>query len=578
MKRDNRQILVNPHSRLEKVPVGALNLGEIGVQHNNVDDAALYVETVADSESAETVAKFITEKAIDAKIEDAVDTLQLEIDGINEAVGLPHEESGATPWGTGASVWDAIETVYAEMTAGTAAANTKVIANDNQDTDDFMTLTGHTDAATSSITYTIGLKGLHDAFDAINDTIDALDFSGVTNEGKPIVNVSQEDGLVSAEAGNIKAEYVEVNESGDTLDELLEQIMETIEANEVKSADGSIIVTTGANGTDLSVNIDEHSIVLNDNNELVADLKLSAITPSDTNVKEEYALINHVGEQLGESIKIYKDSSLYRVYLGHVDDTLVSDDDPTVVPGSGDTALCFIYEQADGTYELVAIDVESFLEESEFADGLQVENHVVSVKVDPASEEVVVDASGNTAPVLSVGPNGVKISNIQNALDVVADELEDKIEELKEELGDVSVSEGTSFENFVTLNITNNGSGATAITIDDSELKQTIDLLVDDIANETVAREEAIEALIGNSASTSADTSIMGVKEYVEQVVSDLDADAVQEVEFAAVADKDSSEYGSNAGATVVPMGSGEVGKKLVLDLSLLKIDCGEYD
>ena len=126
------------------------------------------------SQSAGTVAKFITEKAIDSKIEDAVDIIQMEIDGINEAVGLPHEESGATPWGTGSSVWNAIETVYAEMTAGTAAANTKVIANDNQDTHDFMTLTAHTDAATSSITYTIGLKGLNTAFDAVNDAIDEL--------------------------------------------------------------------------------------------------------------------------------------------------------------------------------------------------------------------------------------------------------------------------------------------------------------------------------------------------------------------------------------------------------------------
>jgi hypothetical protein len=59
MTRDNRQILVNPHSSQEKIPVGALNLGEIAVQHNNVEDAALYVETVVDSQSAETVAKFI---------------------------------------------------------------------------------------------------------------------------------------------------------------------------------------------------------------------------------------------------------------------------------------------------------------------------------------------------------------------------------------------------------------------------------------------------------------------------------------------------------------------------------------
>ena len=538
MKRDNRQILVNPHSSQEKIPVGALNLGEIGVQHNNVEDAALYVETVADSESASTVAKFITEKAIDSKIEDAVSIIQMEIDGINEAVGLPHEESGATPWGTGSSVWNAIETVYTEMTAGTAAANTKVIANDNQDTHDFMTLTAHTDAVTSSITYTIGLKGLNTAFDAVNDTIDEL-------------SAATEDAL--------------------------EELAEKIEANEVSSADGSIVVTSTTGGTDLSVNIDEHSIVLNDNNELVADLKLSAVTPSSANVKEEYVLVNHVGEQLGSSIKIYKDSSLYNVYLGHVDDTLASASDPTVVPGSGDTALCFIYEKADGTYELVAIDVEDFLEESEFADGLQVNNHVVSVKVDPSSEKVIVDNSGNTAPVLSAGPNGVKISNIQNALDVVANELEEKIDDLEDKVDRISVSEGTSFENFVALNVTNDGNGATAITIDDTKLEQTINLLTDDITNEIVAREEAIEAVIGDSASTSADTSIMGVKEYVNQIVNELDADAVQEVAFGAVADKDASAYGSNAGATVVEMGAGEVGKKLILDLSLLKIDCGEY-
>lgn len=536
MTRDNRQILVNPHSSQEKIPVGALNLGEIGVQHNNVEDAALYVETVADSQSAGTIAKFITEKAIDSKIEDAIDIIQLEIDGINEAVGLPHEESGATPWGTGSSVWNAIETVYAEMTAGTAAANTKVIANNNEDTNDYMTLTAHTDAATSSITYTIGLKGLHDAFDAINNTIDNLDFTGVTQEGKPIVNVTEENGVVNAETGNIKTEFIEVNDSGDTLDELLEQIVETINTNEVV---------------------------------------ITAITPSSVNVKEEYALVNNNGEQLGTTIKIYKDSSLYSSFLGHVDDVLSDPTDPrSYVEGSGDTALDLIYHKEDGTYELVTIDVNNFLEESEFKDGLAVENHVVKVKVDPASEEVVIDASGNTAPVLTVGPDGVKIDNIAKALDVVADELEEKIDELKEELGEVSVSEGASVENYVSLNVTDDGNGATAITIDDTELKQTIDLLVDDITNETVAREEADEELraelLGTSASSTDEVSIWGVKNLVET----LDTDNVQEVGFAAVADKDATAYGSNAGADII---DGENGKKIVLDLSLLKLDCGEY-
>ena len=51
---------------------------------------------------------------------------------------------------------------------------------------------------------------------------------------------------------------------------------------------------------------------------------------------------------------------------------------------------------------------------------------------------------------------------------------------------------------------------------------------------------------------------------------------SVQEVAFDAVAEKDETVYGSNAGAEIVPADGGE-GSLLKLDLSTLKIDCGEY-
>lgn len=63
----NRQTLIHLHSGADKKPVGALNLGEIAVQHNSVEGAALYVETVING-TEDSLAKFITEKAIDAKI------------------------------------------------------------------------------------------------------------------------------------------------------------------------------------------------------------------------------------------------------------------------------------------------------------------------------------------------------------------------------------------------------------------------------------------------------------------------------------------------------------------------------
>ena len=613
MKRDNRQILINPHSSVEKIPAGALNLGEIAVQHNNVEDAALYVETVADSESASTVAKFITEKAIDSKIENALDIVEMQIESLNDEIGLPHDPEA---WNSGLSVWQAIEQTYEEMTAGTAAASTKLFIDKSEGHDEkYLKLRSVIDEASSAVNYYIKSEGITEAIDEVADKVEelsaatqdvlgALDFTGVTQEGKPIINVTQEDGLVSAEAGNISAEFVEINESGHTLDEALEYILENIEANKVESEDGSIVVTPGDEGTLLKVNRDEATIVLNDNNELVADHKLSSITPSSVNVKEEFALLDHNGRQLGDTVKVYKDSSLNKVFIGHVDDTLSDPTDPeSLVSGSGDTALDLIYHKEDGTYELVAIDVNDFLEESEFKDGFVVDNHVVKVKIDENSEKLVV-GSGETAPVLTVDEDGVKVNNIQNAINYAVNELSDELKEaieeeaairesadtaineaieaLEDKLGNVSVEKGTSVENFVKFGVENDGNGATALTVDDSELKQVIDFINDDITTEIAAREEAIEEAVeelrGTSASTSAETSIWGVKNYVDEVVNDLDADAVQEVEFAAVAEKDKTAYGSNAGATVVPMGEGEVGKKLVLDLSLLKIDCGEYE
>lgn len=161
--------------------------------------------------------------------------------------------------------------------------------------------------------------------------------------------------------------------------------------------------------------------------EKLADVQISGLTPSSSNVKEEYALINHDGEVLGETIKIYNDTALFGVYLGHVDDVLSDPTDPeSIVPGTGDTALCFIYYIMDGTYQLTTINIEEFLEESEFADGLEVNNHIVSVKIDENSEPVITEysESGVTEEdVITVGPDGIKVAHIQDAIDAAVENM-----------------------------------------------------------------------------------------------------------------------------------------------------------
>ena len=114
------------------------------------------------------------------------------------------------------------------------------------------------------------------------------------------------------------------------------------------------------------------------------------------NVKEAYKLVDEDSVKSGEYIKIYKDSALQKVELVNQE-------------------LQFTYLLADGTSSMVPVSVATFLAESEFGDGLQVnaESGVVSVKVDAASESF-----------LTVGADGIKLSGVQAAIDTAAEAAE----------------------------------------------------------------------------------------------------------------------------------------------------------
>jgi len=75
MANKDRKQLINLHSSYDRQPVGRLSLGEIGVAHPNTADAKLFVETVDGSNSASTLATFITEIAINNKISNVLDII-----------------------------------------------------------------------------------------------------------------------------------------------------------------------------------------------------------------------------------------------------------------------------------------------------------------------------------------------------------------------------------------------------------------------------------------------------------------------------------------------------------------------
>lgn len=136
---------------------------------------------------------------------------------------------------------------------------------------------------------------------------------------------------------------------------------------------GTNLLASATHEADLNKVIGDVSALTERINNISSELAtytISAITVDDKNVKEAYQLIKTVGETsegVGEVIKVYNDSALNDVKLVN----------------SGKTQyLSFTYTLADGSSKEVEFDVSSLLVQSEFKNGLLVnENGEVSVKL-----------------------------------------------------------------------------------------------------------------------------------------------------------------------------------------------------
>lgn len=222
------------------------------------------------------------------------------------------------------------------------------------------------------------------------------------------------------------------------------------------------------------------------------------------NVKERYKLQETVGKKsdfVGAPIDIYKDSSLKEVELNG-------------------QRLDFTYILADGSESTVSVDVSTFLTESEFADGLQVTNHVVSVKIDPTSEK---DSQEEPAAFLTVSADGIKISGIKDeigrkiaALDVTNDNAVagKYVAAIQETDGIVSVKTRANVSDAVLTGYVKGSApaaGSKAVTADD-DVKGAIAKLEHQVdaakaaATTKVAKDNAVSHLTLAS-STAADGS-----------------------------------------------------------------------
>lgn len=256
-----------------------------------------------------------------------------------------------------------------------------------------------------------------------NEEIQKLDYTDSLVEGQFITAVDQADGKISVQRAAVNAEKIAFGDSSNVKAALeahgaaIEVLNGTAEeagsvAKAVADAKTEIIGGASADYNTLKKIEDKLSGAISDARTYsvvaLTDDEINALSDG-TNVKEAYKLVDNTNAAAGDVIKIYKDSSLKGVELV-------------------DQKLRFTYILASGSESIVDVDVSTFLAESEFKNGLQVDNATgeVSVLVDPSSE------------FLSVSAEGVKVSGVQDAINDANKLSDDYVEQTYAEVSGIA--------------------------------------------------------------------------------------------------------------------------------------------
>lgn len=272
------------------------------------------------------------------------------------------------------------------------------------------------------------------AEDALSDRITAEQNRAITAEGTLTDNLNSEISdrkkAIKAESDRAKAAEQQESKSRSDADDAIKSLLsaETSRATTAENDLSDRITSENSRATTA-----ENTIANNLNSEIsdrkeaikaesdrakaaeqamqanLGSITIAKVTSDDATIAASYQLqVN--GEAKGTTIDIAKDQSIKDINVLDMNATL--NDNGTIKAGNpvGSTALCISYILADGTYKLAKLDYSRFLEETEFSNGLEVNNHKIYVKVDQLSESF-----------LSVSSAGVKIAGVQNAINTAVD-------------------------------------------------------------------------------------------------------------------------------------------------------------
>lgn len=156
------------------------------------------------------------------------------------------------------------------------------------------------------------------------------------------------------------------------------------------------------------------------------DKNIASIVPVTenlgANVREEYVLKTAVGEELGSHIKIYKDSALVGAEVNYKGATGVTINDEGKFEfnysGEADKSveyLYLIYRNEEGGLNLVALDFENFLMETEEGYGIKIVDHKITINIKAGDKY------------LKVSEDGLQTINIDEAIKTAVDTLSDNL-------------------------------------------------------------------------------------------------------------------------------------------------------
>ena len=372
----------------------------------------------------------------------------------------------------------------------------------------------------------------------IGEAISGLDYSDTAVAGEYVSEVNEVDGVISVTRAELpsvtgqaesKKVVISVSEDKGTVSDT---------KGTISSSAQTIVLTDNADGgVNFEVHIDNDTLQKDENGVISVTssalvqyegdddtIQISAVsegvrtvsspltiqkvtTGLSEEVKEEYHLVGHSGNTIGEPIKIYKDSHI--VSINYIDDPA----DPNY------QKLEYVYVNASGVTSTTYVDMSELVLEAEFASGVTVTNHVSHGVVDPTSESY-----------LTVGADGFKLSGVDAAITAAVEDL------------DADESGSTTH---ITVNVVEQDGIITGVNLEEDNIADA-----DDLAQEILDRESGdtalsnrlgegvtaentaaaqLAALSGDSATAqSGDTSVEGAKKYADaklaEVVADLDA------------------------------------------------------